>query len=130
MTKQQLKTIKANTDNKLTKKVINVILDQEASYMEGYIKDLLNHGCQSGMVGELIYYTDTVKFYEKYKTEIKAMLKEALDETGLKSPLELFGDKWDEEDIFVEEDMNKNLLAWFGFEETVRQIAYELEMEV
>jgi hypothetical protein len=28
------------------------------------------------------------------------------------------------------EQSNQNLLAWFGYEETARQIAYELGMEI
>ncbi len=129
-TKEQLKGLKKD-GNKLEKKVINVLLDQgTAGEIESYINDLMQHGCISGMVGELIYYNDTVKFYKKYQKEIKAILQESLQETGFTSPKELFGDKWEEEDIFAEEDLNQNLLAWFGFEETVRKIAYQLEMEV
>lgn len=130
-TKKQLKEIKKETDNKLTKKVINVLLDKgDCSDIEQYIKDLMYGGCQSGMEGSLIYYTDTIAFYKKYQREIKEMLKNALDESGCKSPSELFGNKWDDEDIFVEDTNNQNLLAWFGFEETVRNIGYELGMEI
>jgi hypothetical protein len=128
--KNKLQAIQQETNNKLTLKVIESLLDREEDEIESYIEDLMNHGCVSGMVGELIYYNDTVKFYQEFKAEIKAMLKETLDETGLKSPKELFGDKWDEEDFFAEEDFNQNLLAWFGYEETVRQIAYQLEMDI
>ena len=128
--KNKLQAIKTETTNKLKLSVIDSILDHGENEIKGYIEDVLNHGCESGIVGELIYYSDTVKFYEEFKTEIKTMLKEAMEETGLKSPQELFGNKWDEEDYFAEEDLNKNLLAWFGYEETVRNIAYELEMDV
>lgn len=130
-TKKQLKEIKKETDNKLTKKVINVLLDKgDCSDIEQYIKDLMHGGCQSGIEGSLIYYTDTIAFYKKYQREIKEMLKNTLDESGCKSPSELFGNKWDDEDIFAEDTNNQNLLAWFGFEETVRNIGYELGMEI
>ena len=129
-TKKQLKEIKVEGNN-LDKKVINILMEQgNAENIESYINDLLQHGCQSGMVGELIYYTDTVAFYKKYQKEIKEMLKEIMQETGFTSPKELFGEKWDDEDIFAEDDLNQNLLAWFGFEETVRKIAYKLELDV
>lgn len=131
-TKAQLKEIKAaKTNNKLDKKVINVLLNKgTASEIETYIKDLMYGGCQSGMEGSLIYYSDTLPFYKKYQKEIKAILQDAFNETGFKSPSELFGKRWDEEDMFAEDTQNQNLLAWFGFEETVRQIAYQLEMDV
>jgi len=130
-TKAQLKRIKAGANNKLEKKVINVLLDKGiAGEIESYIKDLMYGGCESGMEGSLIYYSDTVSFYKKYQKEIKAILRESLSETGYTSPKELFGDKWDDEDIFAEDTLNQNLLAWFGFEETVKKIAYQLEMDI
>jgi len=130
-TKVQLKGIKVDTDNKLKKKVVNVLLDKgTAGEIESYINDLMYGGCQSGMEGSLIYYNDTISFYQKYKREIKSMLQESLNETGYTSPKELFGDKWDDEDVFAEETLNQNLLAWFGFEEMVRKIAYELKMDI
>lgn len=126
----KLEEMKSEESNKLTIRVIESLIDQGEENVKSYIEDLMQHGCVSGMVGELIYYSDTLKFYEDYKQEIKSMLKEAMDETGFKSPAELFGDKWDDEDYFAEETQNQNLLAWFGYEETVRKIAYELEMDV
>jgi hypothetical protein len=130
-TKKDIMDIKKGTDNKLTKKVINVLLDKgNTSDIECYINDLLQHGCQSGIEGTLIYYTDTMSFYKKYQKEIKLMLKEMMDDTGAKSPKDLFGDKWEDEDMFAEEQLNQNLLAWFGFEESVRKIAYDLEMDI
>lgn len=83
--------------------------------------DLLQHGCQSGMVSDLIYYSDTVKFYEEHQEEIDAMLQELCEDCGCR-PDELFGDKWDETDPLARQDLNRNLLAWFGFEETARRI--------
>ena len=48
----------------------------------------------------------------------------------MSSPSELFGGKWDGEDIFAEETTNQNLLAWFGFEETARNLAGRNDIEV
>lgn len=88
---------------------------------EGAGEDLLQHGCQSGMVSGLIYYTDTVAFYDEHQSEIDAMLQETCEDCVLR-PDELFGDKWDSSDPLARGDMNKNLLAWFGFEEATRNI--------
>lgn len=113
----------------LKKRVLNYVSDEWQNYSDKkhIFTDVLYHGCQSGVVGFLIYYSDTVKFYEKYKTEIDTLLYELMEETGIHSPSELFGDKWDKEDPLANEDFNKNLLAWFGFEETLRKICYEFE---
>lgn len=88
----------------------------------GAYKDLEYGGCQSGMVGRLIYYRDTVKFYKHHQSEIDVLLKEMLESTG-SSIAGLFGDKWDADDPLAREHLNQNLLAWFGFEETARNIA-------
>lgn len=97
---------------------------------EAVMKDLIQHGCQSGMVSELIYYTDTLAFYKEYREEIDALLYETIDETGFQ-PNELFAQSgWDPKDPLARETNNINLLAWFGFEETAYQIAMEEEVEV
>ncbi len=89
---------------------------------DGALKDLMHGGCQSGFVGELIYHTDTAKFYKRYKQEIHAMLRDSLESHGIDGPAGLFGDKWDKEDPLADDWLNQNLLAWFGFEETARNI--------
>jgi hypothetical protein len=130
LTKTELKGLKAE-GTKLEKKVINVLLDQgTAEEIESYITDLLQHGCVSGMVSELIYYNDTTEFYNKYKKDINNLLADIMDETGIDSPSELFGDKWDNEDPLAEDTQNQNLLAWFGFEETCNRIANQLELDI
>ena len=79
------------------------------------------------MVGFLIWYSDTVRFYKQYKSEIDELLYNTMYETGIYSLPELFGKKWDEEDPLGNSDFNMNLLAWFGFEETLRKIGYKFE---
>ena len=90
----------------------------------------MQHGCQSGMVSELVYYSDTVDFFKKYKKDILDLLEEIMQEYGASSPAEIFGRNWDDEDCFIREQHNQNLLACFGFEETVRKIAYDLGMDI
>lgn len=103
---------------------------EEAGYeAENRLADLLQHGCQSGMVSDLVYYTDTVAFFEKHASDINALLKEAIDSTGLQ-PAELFGDKWDKEDPLAKDDLNRNLLAWFGFEEAARALCDRAGVDV
>lgn len=126
--KKELSAIKSE-GNALVKKVVNVILDQDPNYQEGFIRDVVNHGCSSGIVGELIYYNDTTAFYNKYKREIHSLMRESLSDFGYKSPAELFSKNWDDEDPLAEDDHNQNLLAWFGFEQTCYMIANRLEIE-
>jgi len=72
-----------------------------------FFDDLLQHGCISGMVGKLIYYSDTHAFYDKHYEEIEELRAEYEESTG--------------EPLQIKDDLN-NFLAWFAFE----QVAYEL----
>ena len=128
LTLKNIKELKSNA-TPLEKRVLQYIADEWGNYddKKNIFTDVLNYGCQSGMVGFLIYYTDTVHFYNQYKYEIDGLLYELMYETGIYAPSDLFGDKWDKEDPLAAEDSNQNLLAWFGFEETLRKIGYNFE---
>ena len=113
---------------RLEQVVTDWIEEQAVDYedgAEGVMKDLNYGGCQSGLVGMLVYYSNTVKFYNEHQREIDQMLGELCSETGC-TPAELFGDKWDEEDPLARDTLNQNLLAWFGFEETARRLYPEV----
>ena len=34
------------------------------------LKEIANHGCESGVCSQHIYYGDTIKFYDKYEVQI------------------------------------------------------------
>ena len=129
LTLKSIKEIKRNTENKLTKRVCDYVIDEWNDYddKKHIFTDVLYHGCQSGMVGFLIWYSDTTAFYKKYKEEINELLYNVQASTGLYGMKDLFGKKWDEEDPLAIEDFNQNLLAWFGFEEALRNIGLEFE---
>ena len=129
LTLANIKELKRNSDSLLLKRVYNYVIDRWSDYddKKGIFTDVLHYGCQSGIVGELIYYTDTVRFYKQYRQEINTLLYDIMNGTGLYSPTELFGDKWDKEDPLAQDICNQNLLAWFGFEETLRNIGYNFE---
>ncbi|MDO9208732.1 MAG: hypothetical protein Q7T91_10830 [Sulfuricurvum sp.] len=101
----------------------------EKGYEESFFNDLMIHGCISGMVTEMIAYSSTTKFFTTHKDEINKMLSSTLGECGLSCPSELFGNKFDTDDFLCFGTMNMNLLAWFAFEETARQIANNIGME-
>jgi len=86
--------------------------------------DVINHGCQSGVVPFLIYYTDTIHFYKSYSQEIGTLLSEEMKETGFDSISHLLS-TFDSSDPLCIETNNQNLLAWFGFEQTCYQVALE-----
>jgi len=121
------KRIPKNESETKLERVVRVWLNNKgANYENGWrgaYKDLAYGGCRSGLVGKLIYYADTVRFFKRHRKDIIALLNEMLDSTGHEGPKALFGDKWDDEDPLADEQFNQNLLAWFGFEEAARNVA-------
>lgn len=125
-------TTKLTPKTALERNVARWMNAQAANYdngIEGVAKDLFYGGCQSGMVGHLIYYKDTCAFYRKHRAEIQDMLVETMDALGSSSPYALFGDKWDNHDPFARETQNQNLLAWFAFEEAAQQLCDRVGIE-
>lgn len=109
MLKEKLNQIKENSEG-IKLFVIDDILEFNESDDEirAYMNDVLNYGCSSGCVSSLIYYSDTDKFFHKYSDEVLEMLDDAKKEYGITF------------------EINSNNLAWFGYEETLRNIAFEL----
>ena len=54
-------------------------MSEDYDNMEDIFNDLFSGGCQSGLVTDLIYYDDTVAFYNKYEDQIKIFLDEYLE---------------------------------------------------
>ena len=133
MSKFTIKALKEykKEGTKLDKKVINILLNNGYTKDDliQHMKDILQHGCVSGCVSELIYYNDTIAFFKKYKGDIMEMLKESMDSIGCESPSKLFGDKWDDDDYFIKDTQNQNLLAWYAMEETTYKILNHFEIE-
>jgi hypothetical protein len=72
-------------------------------------------GCSTGVVDGLIYYSDTSAFFEKYVDQISATLSEYLNDCGC-TIVEMFGDTWDDTDMFCRYESNQNLMSWYMFE--------------
>lgn len=116
-----------NNETKLEKATRLIVNYHLSGYndppLEGFVNDLQHGGCGSGMIGELIYYHDTVKFYLKHRDDINKLLQENLDNYGTGASMDaLFGDKWDASDPLALDTLNQSLLAWFGFETTAFQL--------
>lgn len=129
LTLNNVKALKRNSDNPLTKHVCNYVINEWHDYDDktNIFKDVLYHGCQSGTVSQLVWYSQTTAFYRKYCQQINELLSETMGGTGIYNLTELFGARWDKEDPLATDVYNQNLLAWFGFEETLRNIGYNFE---
>ena len=108
--KSKLKKIMSNNSDSLRAAVAQEALEYGGE-PASFFSDLAQNGCISGMVGGLIYYTDTAKFYDAHYDEIETLRNNWEEETG--EPLRPDGDL-------------KNWFAWFAFE----QIAFDLAVEI
>lgn len=70
-----LKTMETETAG-VKNDVINFLLNNSdnSEDLQALLEDINNYGCQSGMVNHLIYYKDTVKYFEDHESEIMEML--------------------------------------------------------
>lgn len=117
MTKLQ-KKLKAMTESYETTSLVKYVAQDllEAGSDEeikNYTRDILQHGCQSGIVSGLIYYHDTKNFYIRYMDDIEELYEETTNNIG--------------EQMQIGTPMY-NWFAWFGFEETVHRLADELNI--
>lgn len=86
--------------------------DNPAEMFQG----LAQHGCISGWIDSLIYYSDTRAFFDRFYDEIEELREEYEDSIG--KPLR------------IQYDL-KNWFAWFAFEETAYRMANDdLELEI
>lgn len=86
-------------------------------------EDVLTHGCVSGMVGSLIYYTDTTAFFDKYVDEIYDLI----EDYGPDEFLEMISANVSATEILVNADTAKNWITWRAYEEVVYQFQNKLE---
>ena len=57
--------------------VINATYDYEVC------KEIVDHGCQSGVCSEHIYYADTVRFFDTHEDEIDSCIRDVLGDEEL-----------------------------------------------
>lgn len=115
--------------NALYKEVIEDVIDNlEEETKEGLhnrLDEISSHGCASGIVSSMIYYSDTIAFFERHKYVINDMIAEFIRDTGL-SMSELFK-KFDNDDPLCLESNNQNLLAWWSYEYVISDMLTMLE---
>lgn len=95
--------------------------------LEGVLQDLSLSGCSGGMIGSLIYYVDTIAFYKRHEDEIDEYVAKFNFDSGL--PINQMFKGWDDKDPFARGTINRNILAWFGFEECAWVLAHKNGIE-
>ena len=112
-----LNSIAGNTmEGTLKHDVAEMILDQVDGYENEeileYAAQIVNYGCQSGIVPTLMTYKDTDEFFNNHSDEILELLDNDKEEGILN---------------MNEVEFYKNWLSWYAFERITFDIQYELE---
>ena len=68
---------------------MNAIQTIKATYDYDQCKEIVDHGCQSGVCSQHIYYGDTIEFFTKYPDEITSYIKDTLGVEALKELFDL-----------------------------------------
>lgn len=103
------------------------VIEDQLDEVDGYDtpQDFLEHLCDlcitGGGVSSMIYYDDTLSFLERHSEEINQLLQQGIEEFG--SLKDMFGDNYDDSDPMNLDTTNRNLFAWYAYEETARRIA-------
>lgn len=123
ITKTLIKNLIIEKDG-IAKLILQDILDEadysnqtQKEFQEAFISsfnNLLNYGTNNGSIRRLICYTDTHAFFDEHYDEIEDLREEYEENVG--EPLHIKGDL-------------KDFMAKFGYEETAKKLASELEIE-
>ena len=81
----------------------------KSDYTLEEFKEIADHGCESGVCSQHIYYGDTIKYYDKYEDEI-------MDELVLNYGTEFLVDLFKDADACL--DIYKNKVTWAFIELT------------
>ena len=96
---QFLESIISDPESRLEGHVAKEILSEE--FPLSTMEDLLRYWCESWIIGSLIYYSDTHKFFDDFYNDIEDIRMEYWQELGV--------------NLNIKEDY-KNYMAWFVFE--------------
>lgn len=109
--RSKLTKIKTQSDNRLEQWLIDDVLN--ADEPEVYLKDIINIGCQNGIVGSLIYYKDIYPFFQNYYLDIQEVILNYQQEFGV---------------FELKADIQSHL-TWIAVEYIASELAFKLCIE-
>lgn len=98
--------------------MLNAIDNIKATYDYDQCKEIVDHGCQSGVCSQHIYYGDTIKFFDTYADEVTEYIKDCLG-------VEVLSDTLKENDGDL--DLYKNDLTWIFIELVAMQVVDDVD---
>ena len=105
-----------NLENVWKKIIKNNINGETKEDALAWVEDVLTHGCQSGVVSDLIYYSETLRIFRVNIHGLNKWVSEIVSEHGVNSLFDVFPGL-DKEDQLLLDCHNQNLLVWAAFED-------------
>lgn len=94
--------------------LVNHIEDCESfEEVRGFMEDLKQYGCSSGMIGELLYYSDTKKFFIENMDEIQDYINTLV-----------------QEHVYSINELDINEIVWVVFEAIANEFFYTIDDEM
>lgn len=113
-----MESLKENESSNLRVEVLDILVDHIEDYesfeeVKGFMEDLRQYGCSSGMIGELIYYSDTKEFFIDNLDEIQDYVNTLV-----------------QEHIYSINELDINEISWVVFESIANEFFYTIEDEM
>lgn len=105
-------------DNNLKCEVLDILVNhiedcKNFEEVRNFMEDLRAYGCVSGMIGELVYYNDTKKFFINNLDEIQDYLNDLI-----------------QEHLYSINKFDYNEIVWVVFETIANEYFYTIEDEM
>lgn len=109
--------------------IINYLLNNsnDSEDIQILLEDINNYGCESGIVNHLIYYTDTVAYFEKHEDEIQEMINNTYSIDLYSMGVEEFDKLMNILNLDSFEDRLNNIGT---HEETLKRVAYDNNISI
>lgn len=113
-----MESLKENESSNLRVEVLDILVNHIEDYesfeeVKGFMEDLRQYGCSSGMIGELIYYSDTKEFFIDNLDEIQDYVNTLV-----------------QEHIYSINELDINEISWVVFESIANEFLYTIEDEM
>lgn len=89
-------------------------------------KNITQSGCVNGCAPGLIYYHETIAFYDKFKDEIWEIAYDFYKDCEASNLLECLGSLHGAKQVYGE-DQFKNFMCWFAVDWVSREIVEDME---
>lgn len=113
-----MESLKENENSNLRIEVLDILINHIEDYetfdeVRGFMEDLRQYGCSSGMIGELIYYSDTKKFFIDNLDEIQDYVNTLI-----------------QEHVYSINELDINEIVWVVFEAIANEFFYTIDDEM